>query len=106
MLYNIWRWIQLWLPFGLILHMYKYNKCLPTNIKTRHGLNLKAILITKDYGIICTQEEYIKNRGKLLKEKQAQVAKLNDSLMAEINSLSFEEREYLYNNRDDEDGTV
>ena len=84
--------------------MYKRNNALPTNILTSQGTKLKAIMITTNYGIICTMEEYVKNRAKVLKEKQEQVSKLNDALIAEINALSFEERELLYNR--EEDGTV
>lgn len=91
------RFLQLCLPFGLVLYMYKADKALPTNIRTRTGRNLKAIMLTTEYGLLFSEEEYIKNRNKKLKEKQAQVNKLNDELMAEINSLSFEERERLYN---------
>ena len=25
MLYKFWSWLQLWLPYGLILYMYKNN---------------------------------------------------------------------------------
>lgn len=97
MYYKFLRWLQLWLPFGLVLYMYKADKALPTNIRTVSNRNLKAIMLTPEYGLLFSEEEYVKNRTKKLKEKQEAVNKLNNELMAEINSLSFEERERLYN---------
>lgn len=96
MLYNLWRFIQLLLPYGLILHIYRCNKAMPANIKTRTGRNFRAILITTEYGIIFSDEKYIQNRTKRLKEKQKQVEAMNNALIDEINSLSFAERERLY----------
>ena len=102
MLYAIWRWIQLWfIPYGWLVKLYKANKALPANIKTRQGRNLRAIMVTTDYGILFTEETYIKNRAKKLKEEQERASRLNDALIQEINALSFQERESLYNSRDD-----
>ena len=51
MLYKFWSWLQLWLPYGLILYMYKNNKALPSQLRLRNGRKLKAIMISTDYGI-------------------------------------------------------
>lgn len=97
MLYNIWRWLQLWLPYGLVLHLYKTNKSLPCNIALKNGRKLKAIMITTDYGVLFSQEKYVENRLQLLKKKQETAFKLNNELLQEINSLTMEQREEMYN---------
>lgn len=104
MLYAFWRWIQLWLPYGLILWMYKSNKAIPANIRTRQGRNLTAVMVTTDYGVIYSKEHYIENRAQKLKQKQKEISQYNDALIREINNLSFQERERLYNR--EEDGTI
>ena len=73
MIYAIWRWIQLWLPYGLILHIYKNDKALPANIKMQNGRLLKAIMVTTDYGILFSEEKYIDNRLKRLIAKQKEI---------------------------------
>lgn len=88
----------MWLPYWLILFIYKKHKALPANIKTRTGRNLKAIMITTDYGVIFSEEKYVKNRLGVLSEKQKQVAQLNDELLSEINNLSFIQKEQLAGN--------
>ena len=103
MIYKILRFIQLWLPFWFILWLYKSDQALPANIKTRTGRNLKAIMITTEYGLIFAEEVYNKNRLKLIKQKQQEVAQLNDELIAEINNLSFAERELLINGTQEDD---
>lgn len=103
MLYKFWQWLQLWLPFGLVLHMYRMNPALPANISLRNGRKLKAIMITTDYGILFSDEIYIQNRLQLLKKQQQQAFELNNKLVHEINSLSLEQREQMYN-RDTQDG--
>ena len=100
MLYNIWRFIQLLLPYGFILNIYKRNKAIPTNIKTKSGRNLKAIMITDKYGVIFTEDIYIENRLHKLRQKQKQVDALNSQLANEINSLSFQAREIMFNGED------
>lgn len=95
MLYNLWRFIQLWLPFWLVLRIYRYNKALPTNIKTRQGNNLKAIMVTKNYGLLFTEDEYIQNRSKVLLQLQRQLDQQSNDITRELNSLSFMEREAL-----------
>ena len=40
MLYKFWSWLQLWLPYGLILYMYKNNKALPSQLRLRNGRKL------------------------------------------------------------------
>ena len=100
MLHSIWRFIQLILPYGIILHIYKRNKAIPTNIKTKSGRNLKAIMITDRYGVLFTEDVYIENRLHKLRQKQKQVDALNSQLANEINSLSFKAREIMFNGED------
>ena len=102
MLYKFLRFLQLCLPFGLVLYMYKSDKALPANIKTRTGRNLKAIMLTTEYGLLFGEEVYIKNRTKVLKQQQKEASLLSDELLAELNSLSFEERERLAHGDDTE----
>ena len=92
--------IQLLLPYGFILNIYKRNKAIPTNIKTKSGRNLKAIMITDKYGVIFTEDIYIENRLHKLRQKQKQVDALNSQLANEINSLSFQAREIMFNGED------
>lgn len=102
MIHALWRWIQLWLPYGLILFLYRNNKALPANIKMRTGRNLKAIMVTTDYGILFSEEKYIDNRLKRLVQKQKEVSQLNDILVKEINELDFIQKEQLLGNLKDE----
>ena len=104
MLYNLWRWIQLWLiPYGLLLQIYRRNKALPANINTKYGRKLKAIMITTDYGLLFSDEKYIENRLQLLKQRQQKAFDENNLLMKEINELTMEQRELMYN-REEENG--
>ena len=103
MLYKIWQFIQLWLPYWLILKIYRSNKALPANIYTKYGRKLQAIMITKDYGVLFSEEKYKENRLKLLREKQKQAFELNNDLTREINELTMEQRELMYN-REEENG--
>ena len=66
MIHAIWKWLQLLLPYGLILHIYRHDKGLPANIKMQNGRCLKAIMITTDYGLLFSQEKYVDNRLKRL----------------------------------------
>lgn len=93
MIYKILRFLQLLLPFGLVLHMYKSDRALPTNIRTQSGRNLKAIMLTTDYGLIFSQEVYIQNRIKKLREQKAELDALEQDFMNQLNNLSFEEKE-------------
>lgn len=97
MLYNLWRFIQLWLPYWIILKIYQSHKALPTNIKTRQGNNLKAIMVTKNYGVIFTEDKYIQNRSRVLLQLQRQLDQQSNDITRELNSLSFMERESLFN---------
>ena len=97
MLYKFWSWLQLWLPYGLILYMYKNNKALPSQLRLRNGRKLKAIMISTDYGILFYQEKYVANRLQALKKKQEQVFLLNNNLIQEINELDLMQREEMYN---------
>lgn len=104
MLFNIWRWIQLWLiPYGLLIQIYKRKKALPANIDTKYGRKLKAIMINTEYGILFTAEKYIENRLKVLKDKQQKAFEANNVLVKEINELTMQQRELMYN-REEEDG--
>ena len=97
MIFKLLHFLQLFLPFGLVLNYYKHKKALPTNIKTLSGRNFKAIPITTEYGIIFTEEKYVGDRlNKLLKYK-AYLDEKSDDIIKEINSLSFEAREKLIN---------
>lgn len=96
MLYAFWRFIQLLLPYWLVIFIHKRNKALPTNLKTREGNNYKAIMITNNCGIIFSEDEYIKNRAKFLKKQKALLDEYNKQIINEINSLPFEEREKLF----------
>lgn len=104
MIYAIWRWLQLWLPLGLILHIYRSDKALPANIKMGNGRKLKAIMITTDYGVLFSEEKYIDNRLKRLVKQQKEVNLLNDTLIKEINELDFIQREQLYNRVETQNG--
>ena len=103
MLMWIWKKIQLFLPFGIIIYMYKNNKSIPANIRTRSGRMLHAIMITTDYGILYSDEVYIKNRTKVLKQMQQSLLHKSQQVEREINNLSFEEKELLYHG-DESDG--
>jgi len=100
LLNNIWRWIQLWLPYGLILWMYRRNKALPTNIKTREGNNFKAMMITEDYGILFSEDKYIRNRGAYLLAQKKLIEQQNNEVLSELNSLNMLERERIYRTTD------
>ena len=97
MLFAIWRFIQLWLPYWLIIKIYSSNKALPANIKTKSGRTLKAIMINDKNGILFTNEEYINNRAKKLRQQQLIINNASAQLSQEINSLSFELREDIFN---------
>lgn len=96
MIFAIWRWIQLWLPYGFILWLYRRNQALPTNIKTREGNNYKAILITEDYGVLFSETKYIQNRGRFLMAQKKLIEQKNNEVIKELNSLNFFERENIY----------
>lgn len=95
MLFALWRFIQLLLPYGLVLYIYRRNKSLPTNIKTTYGKGFKAVLITTDYGVIYSDDKYIANRALELKKRKKQIEDMNNVLLDELNSMTVEERERL-----------
>jgi hypothetical protein len=102
MIHALWRWLQLLLPFGLLLHIYRNHKALPANIKMQNGRLLKAIMITTDYGLLFSEEKYVDNRLKRLVAKQKEISHVNDLLVKEINELDFIQKEQLLGNlRDD-----
>ena len=96
MIFKLWRWIQLWLPYGLILWMYRKNQAIPTNIKTYEGNNYKAMLITEDYGILFSENKYIQNRGKYLMEQKRLTEERNANIIRELNSLNVLARDDIY----------
>lgn len=100
MLYKIWTFIQLLLPYWVVIQMYKHNKALPVNIKTRTGRTLKAIMVTTNYGILFDNGVYILNRGKHLQQQQKQLDEATQLIAKEINNLTFEAREELFNKGD------
>lgn len=97
MLFAIWRFIQMWLPYWVIIKIYKSKKALPANIKTRSGRKLRAIMVTDKYGLLFTSQTYIENRTKKLREQQIRINNANEALTKEMNSLSFEAREDIMN---------
>ena len=99
MLFKIWRWIQLFLPYGLILYMYKRNKALPANIRTREGNNFRAIMVTENYGVLFSSDEYIKNRGALLLKRKKETEEINNAIIRELEDLDVYERMRLYEER-------
>lgn len=97
MLYNIWRWIQLWiLPLGWLLKIYGNQKSLPAAIRTQSGRNYKAVLITTEYGLLFSEKEYMANRTKKLREMEYAISKANSQFMDELNSLSPQEKQDYY----------
>ena len=97
MLYNLWRWVQLWiLPLGWLLKIYEADKSLPAAIRTQSGRNYKAVLITTEYGLLFSEKEYIANRTKKLREMEYAIAQANDKFMNELNSLSPQEKQDYY----------
>lgn len=100
MWYKFLRFLQKLLPFGLVLAMYKYDRAIPAIIK-KGGTNLKAIMITNEYGLLFTESVYIKNRTKKLREKQRELEAMNKEFMEELNELSFTEKEEYYRNKND-----
>ena len=101
MIYNIYRFILLLLPYWLVIQIHRANKAIPANIKTRTGKTLKAVMVTNNYGILYTSEEYIVNRVKLLREEQNRVNEINSSIAAEMNSLSAEARDLFFEEESD-----
>lgn len=97
MLYNIWRFIQLLLPYWVVILLYKNNRALTANIKTRTGKALKAIMISDKYGILFAEKDYLTSRIKVLKEQQNKVNYINKQIADELNSLSLEARELFFN---------
>jgi len=104
MLFKLWRWIQLWLPYGLILWMYRKNQAIPTNIRTYEGNNYKAMLISEDYGILFSEDKYIKNRGQYLMEQKRLIEERNNEVIRELNSLNVLAREDIYRNNQNKEG--
>lgn len=97
MIFNIWRWIQMWLlPYGILVKLYRRNKALPANIRTWEGNNYKAILITKDYGILFSADKYIENRGKYLMEQKRIIEEQNTEVLNELHDLNVLAREEIY----------
>lgn len=103
MIFNIWRWIQMWLiPYGILLKLYSKNKALPPNIRTWDGNNYKAILITEDYGLLFSADKYINNRGKYLMEQKRITELKQNEVLAELNALNVLAREEIYRDYQDE----
>lgn len=96
MLYNIWKWIQIWiLPIGILSYLYRFNKALPANIKTMRGGNLKAIMVDVNHGLLFREDKYIENRLEYLKQKQAEASILELQLRQEIDDLSYIQKQAL-----------
>lgn len=102
MLYALWRLIQYWLPFWVVVRIYQSRKAIPATIKTRSGRTLKAIMINDHCGIICTTQHYIHNRTKKLRQKQLEINEATNNLMREMNTLSFDARESIMSEDYDE----
>ena len=97
MLYWIWEKIQLCLPLCVLLWMHKGKKGLPANIRLGSGRNLRAFMLTTKYGLLYTEEEYDKERLRKLKETSDRLAMVKADIDKELNGLSFEVREELFN---------
>jgi hypothetical protein len=82
--------------------MYQRNRALPANIKTRDGNNYKAILITENYGVLFSEDTYIKNRGRYLLKQKAEIEAQNDAVIRELQDLNVYERMRLYETREEE----
>lgn len=95
MLFNLWRFIQLCLPYWVVIQLHKRDRSLPANIKTRTGKLLRATMITNKYGILFTQEDYAKNRMEVLRLRQQKINEANQALVNELNELSFSAREAM-----------
>ena len=96
MLFNLWRFIQLLLPYWVVIHIYKSNRCIPANIRTRSGRNLSAIMVTDNYGVLFSDEKYVKDRVEKLKQQQLMLNTAMENVLSEINNLSFEVREQVF----------
>ena len=96
MLFKFWQWVQFWLPFGLLIKLYKSKKAIPSNIKTRSGRSFKAVLINNDFGILFSDDKYIEDRIKHLVKKKKLLDLAHDSILNEMNSLSFNSKQELY----------
>lgn len=100
MIRNIIQFIFLCLPYWVMLQLYRYDKSLPTNIVTRSGIKLKAIMVTDQYGILVTAKDYTENRVKYLRHQQDIINELNKSIAQEMNSLNKEARELFFSKED------
>ena len=63
---------------------------------TKLGKVYKAIMVTEKYGLLFSSEEYVKNRVKLLRQKQEMINQLSDTIAQEMNELSFQSRELFF----------
>ena len=95
MWYKFLRFLQKLLPFGLVLAMYKSDPAIPAIIK-KGGTNLKAIMLTNEYGLLFTEQVYMKNRTKKLRERQKELDQLNKDFLDDLNNLTYEEKEQYY----------
>lgn len=96
MIMKILELIKLWLPYFLVIQLYKSNKSIPANIRTKSGRTLTAIMVTGKYGVIYSSEEYNENRLKLLRDRQLEMERAYNALMHEVNTLSTVAREEFY----------
>ena len=96
MIYALWRLILMLLPYGVVISIHKYNKAIPANIKTVSGKVYKAVMVTEKYGLLFSSEEYVKNRVKLLRQKQEMINQLSDNIAQEMNELSFQSRDLFF----------
>lgn len=106
MILRFWRWLHLWLPYGLIIWFHRHNKALPTNIRTREGNNYKAIMITADYGIIFSDKKYIQNRGRYLMQQKRMIEERNNEVISELNALNVLAREDIYRESQEDNGGI
>ena len=106
---KFFEFIKLWLPYGLVLWLYAGQKGLPANIRLKSGRNLRAVMITTEYGVIYTKEKYNAERLAVLKREAEITARKYDIISKEINNLGFEAREEMFNGEvvaDDSNQTV
>lgn len=97
MLMWIWDRLKLFLPYIVLVGLAKGKKGLPANIRLKSGRNLRAIMLTTEYGLLFAEEIYTDSRLKELKAASETLARAKAEIDKELNGLSFEVKEELFN---------
>lgn len=95
MLYWIWNIIRGWLPFWILVLLYRKKKSLPIALTLDNGNKYRLIMITHDFGMVMSTTKYDPRRLYALKDKMEAIRKLEQELVDEINTLSFEQKETI-----------